>query len=345
MCLPHKKISMQTFEPVAAMSEQSLPEIDFDAYRFGTAEQRGRVAQDIVDACERFGFFYLKHHGVSAETVRSGFAAAHAFFAQPLDARLSCLPGRRNQHRGYQPINDTQHIGASVPDVKESFDMGFPLPAEDPDLLAGLPFHAPNAWPELEGFRSATENLYFSMLETGRELLRAVAEALGVDRNFFVARCMHPYTNMRMVHYPPQPADFSLGIGTTPHTDKGLITLLLNDQVGGLHVQSAEGLWIDAPPREDALIVNVGQLMTRWTNGRFRSALHRVINESGLERFSIPQYHHPDYRAVIDPRDLMPAATPKFERVVAGDFVAASFKLERRSWAEPSTIDAGSLQV
>ena len=330
---------MPAVSSTAAMSAQRLPEIDFSAYRFGDAAQRARVAQEIVDACERYGFFYLTYHGVPMETVRSGFAAAQAFFAQPVEVRMACRPGLRNQNRGYQPLRDTQHVGTQ-PDVKESFDMGFPLPADDVDLLAGLPFHAPNTWPEMAGFRGTTENLYFALLETGREVLRAMAEALGVDRNFFVARCTRPSTNMRMVHYPPQPVDADAGIGSTAHTDKGLITLLLNDHHGGLHVQSADALWIDAPPREDAMIVNVGQLMTRWTNGRFRSALHRVINDTGKERFSIPQFHHPDYRTVVDPRDLAPSATPNFEPVVAGEFVAASFKRERRSWADSPNSEA-----
>ena len=317
-----------------AMSTRRLPEIDFSAYRFGDAAQRARVAAEIAEASETYGFYYLLGHGVPLDTIRSGFEAAHDFFAMPVEQRIACVSRARNQNRGYQPLLDTQHPGTD-PDVKESFDMGFPLPADDADILAGLPFHASNAWPALPGFRAVTENLYFSMLEAGRGVLRAMAESLDVDRNFFVARCVRPSTNMRMVHYPPQPpAAPGVGIGSTPHTDKGIITLLLNDENGGLQVQFSDGSWIDAPPRADALIVNVGQLMTRWTNGRFRSAVHRVINDTGRERYSIPQFHHPDFRAVVDPRDLPLRGEALFEPVVAGEFVAAGFKRDRKSWAE-----------
>jgi len=314
-------------------SAQRLPVIDFAGYRFGDAALRARVAQEIAQASQTYGFYYLTNHGVPDETVKAGFAAAQAFFALPLEERIACVSRARNQNRGYQPLLDTQHPGTD-PDVKESFDMGFPLPPDDADILAGLPFHAPNAWPALPAFRAVTEPLYFAMLEAGRNVLRAMAEALGADRNFFVAHCTRPSTNMRMVHYPPQPpAAPGVGIGSTAHTDKGIITLLLNDANGGLQVQAADGSWIDAPPREDALIVNVGQLMTRWTNGRFRSAVHRVINDTGLERYSIPQFHHPDYRTVVDPRDLPLQEEAQFEPVVAGEFVAAGFKRDRKSWA------------
>lgn len=316
------------------LSSHRLPVIDFAGYRFGDAAQRARIAEEIAGASEVYGFYYLTNHGVPADTIDSAFGAAREFFARPLEQRLACRSRVKNQNRGYQPMLDTQHPG-TLPDVKETYDMGFPLAADDSDLLAGLPFHALNTWPADHAFRAITENLYFSMLEAGRNVLRAMAEALQVDRNFFVARCVKPSTNMRMVHYPPQPVDdASVGIGSTPHTDKGIITLLLNDDNRGLQVQFSDGRWIDAPPRADALIVNVGQLMTRWTNGRFRSAVHRVINDSGRERYSIPQFHHPDYRTVVDPRDLPLREAAQFEPVVAGEFVAASFKRDRKSWTE-----------
>lgn len=108
--------------------------------------------------------------------------------------------------------------------------------------------------------------------------------------------------------------------------------MLLNDCEAGLEVQSSEGAWIAVPPKDGALIVNVGHLMTRWTNGRLRSAIHRVINASGRERYSIPQFHHPDYHTVVDPRDLPLEGPANFDPVVAGDFVATGFGADRASW-------------
>ena len=326
------------------LGSDRLPDVDFHRYRFGNAEDRAQVCSEIRDACEQYGFFYLVGHGVPAETIAAGFDMAHAFFRLPVAQRLACRSVQMNQNRGYQPLLETRKVG-TLPDIKESFDMGYPFPADDADVLAALPFHGANVWPALPAFRGATEALYFSMLEAGRRVLEAMAEGLAADRNFFVGRCSRPSTNLRMVHYPQQPAMTEpAGIGAAPHTDRGLITLLLNDRNGGLHVQGAGGLWIDAPPRDDALIVNVGDLMTRWTNGRFRSALHRVINTSGTERMSIPQFHHPDYRTVVDPADLDSGRPTQWEPVVAGEFVASKFRSERRSWSARAAISetAGS---
>ena len=315
-----------------AMSAQRLPVVDLHPFLFGDAAERRAVAQQIASACETYGFFYLRRHGVPSDTIAGGFAAARQIFERPLEERLACRVTRPRQNRGYQPMFDTAADGGQS-DFKESFDMGYPLPADDADMAAGLPFHAPNAWPALPDFRAQVEGLYFALLHCGRQVLRAMALGLGADENFFVGRCEKPTTNLRLIHYPPQAADPEAGIGARAHADKGLITLLLNDSVGGLHVLSNERQWIVAPPDPQALIVNVGDLMTRWTNGRFRSALHRVVNATGQERFSIPQFHHPSFHTVVDPLALTPDAQPAFEPVVAGEFVAKGFSRDRKSWA------------
>lgn len=317
----------------AKMSDHRLPVVDLHPFLYSNVAARRQVALAMADASETYGFFYLVNHGIPTETIRGGFAAAARFFELPLAQRMDCRPRQPRQNRGYQPMFDTAKVAGQA-DVKQSFDMGYPLPPDDEDLLAGVPFHSLNTWPEaLPGFQAQVESLYFSMLACGHQVLRAMAMALGVDENFFVGRCVKPTTNMRLVHYPPQPAQTDDGIGAQPHADKGLITLLLNDENGGLHVQSDNGQWIDAPPRADAIIVNVGDLMTRWTNGRFRSAQHRVINNTGRERFSIPQFHHPNFHTLVDPRQLDQACKASYEPVVAGEYVAGSFRRERKSWA------------
>jgi isopenicillin N synthase-like dioxygenase len=329
-------MNARNIEPAAAlrMSSHQLPLVSLHGLRFGNEAERLRVAENIAAASERYGFFYLSDHGIDQEVMASGFAAARGFFELPLDQRLACRPLEPKQNRGYQPMFDTTRPGGKA-DLKESFDMGFPLPANDVDQLARVPFHSPNTWPDLTGFRDRVEALYFAMLNCGHQVLRGMALSLGADQNFFVGRCVKPTTNMRMVHYPPQAMEIEEGIGASAHTDCGLITLLLNDDNGGLHV-AFDDEWIDAPPRDDAIIVNVGDLMTRWTNGRFRSAKHRVVNTSGRERYSIPQFHHPTFHVMVDPADLLnrqPDMPLNFEPVVAGDFVANGFSRDRKSWA------------
>lgn len=313
------------------MSSDSIPRIDFSAYLFGAREERAAVSRGIHQACSRYGFFYLEGHGVPAELIDNAFDAAREFFALPLEQRTRCKASTGRQNRGYQPMFDTQREG-EAPDVKESFDMGFPLGADELASLSHLPFYSHNAWPRDPGFRHRVENLYYALLHCGHQVLRAMAESLDVDSNFFVSRCRQPFTNMRLVHYPPQPPSADQGIGARPHTDKGLITLLLNDANGGLHVQSTGGEWIDAPPRPGALIINVGDLLTRWTNGRFRSAVHRVVNVSGNERYSIPQFHHLNYFAEVDPANIPGAGEIRYPVIRAGDFVGEGFRRDRKSW-------------
>lgn len=313
------------------MSTDTIPAIDFSQYLYGTREERASASQQINAACRQYGFFYLDHHGIPEELIANAFAAASEFFALPLEERIACKAATGRQNRGYQPMFDTQREG-EAPDVKESFDMGFPLAEDELAQLSHLPFYSHNAWPSDPAFRFRVENLYFAMLACGHQVLRAMAESLDIDTNFFVARCRRPFSNMRLVHYPPQPPSEDEGIGARAHTDKGLITLLLNDANGGLHVQSAAGDWIDAPPRPGALIINVGDLLTRWTNGRFRSAVHRVVNVSGNERISIPQFHHLNYFAEIDPADIPGGGATVFPRITAGEFVGSGFRRDRKSW-------------
>jgi len=313
------------------MSAQTIPAVDFSRYLYGTRQERAAVSQEIEHACRHYGFFYLDNHGISATAIADTFAAAREFFALPLQERQACKAPSGRQNRGYQAMFDTQREG-EAPDVKESFDMGYPLEAAELEKLSHLPFYSLNAWPRDPGFRYRVENLYFAMLECGHHVLRAMAESLGLDANFFVARCRQPFSNMRLVHYPPQPPRAEEGIGARPHTDKGLITLLLNDANGGLHVQSADGEWIDAPPRAGALIINVGDLLTRWTNGRFRSAVHRVVNISGNERFSIPQFHHLNYFAEVNPADIPGGGENVYPPIMAGEFVGEGFRRDRKSW-------------
>jgi isopenicillin N synthase-like dioxygenase len=154
--------------------------------------------------------------------------------------------------------------------------------------------------------------------------LRAVALSLDIDEMFFVSKYTKRMQRTQMVYYPPQaPKSDADQFGVAPHTDYGCITLLWQDNVGGLQVKElATDSWIDAPPIPGTLVVNVGDLLARWSNDRFRSTLHRVINRSGQERYSIATFYDPTYGASVDPRDLgLESMQPLYEPVAAGDYI------------------------
>ncbi len=174
---------------------------------------------------------------------------------------------------------------AKRPDYKEFFSIGLELPEDDPDVLADRRYADPNNWPEfMPELRPALYGYYEAVGACGADLLRAVAVSLGVDEHFFAPRYTKRMQRTQMVYYPPQPPQSDEDqFGVAPHTDYGCITLLWQDQVGGLQVREiANDTWIDAPPVEGSFVVNVGDLLARWTDDRFRSTLHRVINASGV---------------------------------------------------------------
>ena len=211
------------------------------------------------------------------------------------------------RHRGFNALGDAHMYEARKPDHKEFFSIGLELPEDDPDVLAGEKLRGPNNWPQgMPAFRVALEAYYAAMLACGADLMRAVAVSLDLAADFFVASYRKPLQRTQIVYYPPQPVELGEDqFGVAPHSDFGCITLLWQDANGGLEVlERSTRRWIPAPPIEGTLVINVADLLARWTNDRYASTPHRVINRSGRERLSIATFHDPDYQAVVDPRDL-----------------------------------------
>jgi len=207
-------------------------------------------------------------------------------------------------------------------------------------VAAGTPLHGPNLWPDLPGWRAVMEAYYAEMEALGRMLLQAFAVALGMGETFFDDWLEAPMTTLGPLHYPPQTGHITEAqIGAGAHTDYGCLTMLAQDDAGGLQVRNAAGLWIDAPPVPGSFVVNIGDMMERWTNGVFTSTLHRVINISGRERFSLPFFFDPDFSAPVECLEtcLAPGATPKYPPTTAGkhllDMINASFAYHKEKEA------------
>lgn len=312
------------------VTRYAIPTIDFAPFLAGTEPQRREVATALGEAAETYGFMTLVGHGVPAPVIADAFQAGMEFFALPLEAKMAIQERRTN--RGYQPMFDNVRPGEK-PSSAEAFSMGHPVPPSDPALL-DLPFYAPTPWPDVPNFRQRAEACYREMFALAQSVLRAFALHLGVAPDFFDQLSRNTYSNMRLIHYPPQETVAHItDVGVRPHEDQGLITLLVQDMNGGLAVRGPDGEWLPVVPRPDAVVLNVAKLLTRWTNGRYRSALHRVINTSGRERYSMPLFVHPDFHQVIDPRDLVGGEPdPRFAPIVAGEQVYANFARQRASW-------------
>jgi isopenicillin N synthase-like dioxygenase len=281
------------------------------------------VARALLDAAERVGFFYVRNHVVPQPLIERVYALSHRFFALPAEARQSV---RINSlHRGFLAIGEARMYEQAHVDLKESFIWGPELGPDDPDVAAGKPLMGPNQWPAaLPELAPALTAYSAAVMECGRGLLRGFAVSLGLDPDFFRERFSKPLARCSLIYYPPQPRESgSEQFGVAPHTDYGGLTLLSQDATGGLQVRTRAGEWVTAPPIAGTFVVNIGDLMARWTNDRFVSTPHRVVNSSGRARYSMGVFFDPNFDAVIDPRDLRPDGRPLYAPVTCGDYIVS----------------------
>lgn len=305
------------------MTDTRLPLIDMTGVHQGDAASIQRVGAAIREACSDSGFFYITNHGVPQAVIDRAMAAAKTFFAYPVETKRQVAVNKR--HRGWHALGGALMYEATRPDHKEFFSIGLELPEDDPNVLAGEALRGPNQWPVfMPELREALDDYYAAIAVAGADLLKAVAAGLGIDEDFFTAKYDKRLQRTQMVYYPPHPPMAeSDQFGVAPHTDYGCITLLYQDDSGGLQVRElGSNSWIDATPIHGSLVVNVGDLLARWSNDRFRSTLHRVINKSGHERYSIATFYDPTYSAVVDPCDLgVEPGASLYPPVAAGDYI------------------------
>lgn len=301
----------------------NLPLIDMSGVREGDPTSIRRAGDAIRQACEDIGFFYIVNHGVPQTVIDRAMAAAAQFFAYPAETKRQVAVNKR--HRGWHALGGALMYEATKPDFKEFFSMGLELPEDDPCVLAGEALRGPNQWPAfMPELREALSEYYREIGKAGADLLKAVAAGLGIEPDFFVGKYDKPLQRTQMVYYPPHPPMAEADqFGVAPHTDYGCITLLYQDNSGGLQVRElSSDSWIDATPIAGSLVVNVGDLLAHWSNNRFQSTLHRVINKSGHERYSIATFFDPTYSAVVDPCDLgIDPESSRYQPVAAGDYI------------------------
>ena len=302
------------------MSVDSIPVVD---------PAHPQAAQHLFTAYAEVGFAYLVNHGIDAD-LRSAVFDASRHFHQSERSQKERIT-LNSLHRGFIAIDTstTRHSTLATvtkPNQSESFMMMRDDPADGEQVAAGHYLAGPNQWPDwLPGFRPALEAYHAAMVALGLRLVALVEEGLGAPHGLLARHFDPPTTWLRLLHYPPRPADAPDDLyGSAPHSDFGFLTLLAQDDVGGLEVRSPDGAgWIDVPPRNDAFVMNVGDMLHQWSNGRLRSTPHRVYNRSSRERYSVPFFFDPHVSTVIDP---LPSCVPlgeqpRFAPVHFGDFL------------------------
>jgi len=293
----------------------TLPVIDMSAT--GAAAALGRALEEI-------GFAYITGHGVPQKVIDDAFAASRAFHASSAELKRSLAINE--WHRGFMAMATSTVVTSSVarvtrPNLSESL-MIMHEPAVDE---IGRKLRGPNQWPDwLPGFRPAIEMYRAEVERVSRRIVRLIAVALGLAEDGLDRYFAQPTTFLRLLRYPPHPAGAGEDqFGSAPHTDYGIMTLLAQDGSGGLQVRRRDGGWIDAEPLPGAFVLNVADMLARWTNDRFVSTPHRVVNRSGGDRYSLPFFFDTSMEAVVEclPTCTEPANPPRYAAIRYGDYL------------------------
>jgi isopenicillin N synthase-like dioxygenase len=331
-----------------------LPVIDFAPIATGKDAAIERVAKEVDAACREIGFLTVVNHPVPAPLIRRVFAESARFFALPEEEKMKLWMGHSRCFRGFLPMDQgadqrnfaggavagfQQHITsdklkARKPNRNEAFQVASDLPPDDPAILAGTPLYGTNQWPEnLPGFRETVMEYYDTMTGFAALLASLFARGLGLQPDYFAQFYRKPLIQLRLLHYLPHKADIEAleGGDSRAHCDAGGFTMLQQDDVGGLEIKSRSGEWLVVPPVENSFVINIGDSMKMWTNHRYASTLHRVVNRYGRERFSVGVFANPDYETVIRP---LPTCVdvenpPRFDEMKSGE---ALLYLYSRVW-------------
>lgn len=308
--------------------DHGIPLVDVGPALDGGAPGLRAVATELDRVYSTLGFGLIVNHGIEPGLIDDLFAASRRFHALPRETKLAIEVNEH--HRGFIKMASSTLVTSTVeqvrtPNQSESFMVMHELAPDHPDVVAGLPLAGPNQWPAgVDGLREPIGRYVEAMRGLGLQLTRAIAVALGAAADTFLPAFADPVTFLRLLWYPPQPADSPEDLmGAAPHTDYGFITLLAQDEHPGLQVRSPAGEWLDVPVVPGAFVMNSADILRRWSNGRWLSTPHRVVNRSGAERYSAPFFYDPHLSTVVEPLPscVPPGTAPRFEPVHYGEYL------------------------
>ncbi|CAG7557645.1 unnamed protein product [Fusarium equiseti] len=315
----------------------SIPLIDFSRFLAGSPSERNDTANAILHGFKTAGFIYLKNHPISPEDLKHAFNLSARWFNQPDETKMKVVWTTPEANRGYSApgrekvtqLMDTvevEKVRAALPDIKESLEIGR-------ENEAGHP----NQWLEesgdMVGFRKDMLGFFEQCRQLHVEVMKAIAVGMGLDDSFFDGFVDVGDNTLRLLHYPAVQSNvFKMNPGTVragEHSDYGSITLLFQDARGGLQVKSPTGHFVDATPIEGTVVVNAGDLLTRWSNDMIKSTIHRVVEpprkeaESYPPRYSIAYFCNPNFKSFIEaiPGTFETEKDKKYEGINSGDYL------------------------
>ena len=311
-----------SYTEVKHLEIDKIPVIDITKLCDGSDPKS--VSSELHKASTGLGFIYIKGHGIPKEVIESLRNEGLAFFRNSKSKKSEVKITEK--HRGWLGYGGAKMKDNAKADLKESFLWG----CQDKNgfSLENHPLRGSNVWPNFQPALEQYAMSYFNHADKlARNLLRGFALGLKLDQEFFLKTCKNPLSRASLVYYPNQPSNLGKNqFGVSSHTDFGVLTVLCQDSVGGLQVEDINGNWFHAPPIEDTIIVNVADLLSRWTGGEYKSTPHRVVNKSGKERLSIVLAFDPDPETIIDPKEILGETIKDIEKpITCGDYLIWRF--------------------
>lgn len=327
-------------------STETIPVLDLGPWLAGEPGAKEKLVAELRWASENIGFYVIKNHGIPQALIDSTFEQAARVHALPMDVKESL---RINKDQvGYLPMGGSTIRSSAVnkntkSDLNEAYFIRRERTPDHPDVVAGKPWRGLNQWPPgLPGFREAVLEYWNTMEGLGQKMLSLYDDALGMPPGYFRERFEGAHINLRLSHYPPNltPEDNQHGIA--PHTDSGFMTFLPQSKVSGLEIRTVGGNWVAAQDMPGTYLVNTGDILNRWSNGRFRSTPHRANNSSPTDRYAIPFFYDPNTDVMIEclPTCTSPDDPPKYPPQTFGEYYAWFVKMNYRHQQDSDVASA-----
>ena len=311
-----KKRSFATAEAIPHIVENNtvpfyVPTVNITSFLANpTSAESKNIISEVRAACISTGFFQITGHGIPRSLQKSIFDAAAAFFKLPYEEKKKLDAKTTVGHRGYDVLASQAYEEDVMPDLKEGFYIGTEIPLSDPRALSRRFYMGPNVWPPesllpSSAFRNPAEAYYRAIYNLSLTVLDIIAHTLPYGPHIFDEFTSNqPAAPLRLLHYPPSQKTEKRQLGASAHTDFGAITLLLQDGNPGLEVLDMNTEeWVPIPPTPDAFVVNVGDMLSKWTRNEYKSSVHRVLNKNPIDRYSVVFFFDGNLDCPLGPLD------------------------------------------